>query len=134
MRKLSWLLLLSLLPLPVLAQTGPPPHAPTYTIQLKWTASTSPNVTYNLYEGAGPCSTSTTASRINASPITASPFTDPTPRLSGAALASGASNPTFEYCYLFTAVSAVGIESVTDALTVDLTQPAPPTNATGVPN
>lgn len=104
------------------AQSGPPPHGPLYTVQIGFTASTLANATYNVYEGAGGCPV-TTSARIGQVAAGGTNFTDPTQRSSGPPLSSGGSNPAFEYCYMITAVSTVGIEGPIASLTVDLTAP-----------
>lgn len=110
--------------------TGQQPHPPLYTITLTWTDSTTPNVSYNIYEGAGPCP-QTTTTKIGSAGVGATSFTDPTQRSSGVALSSGGSNPAFEYCYLITTVSPAGIESTAAPWTEDLTQPAAVTGVVG---
>jgi len=49
----------------------------TRSVDLTWTASATPGVTYNAYRQSGPCATPSTALKLNSSPITALSYTDP---------------------------------------------------------
>lgn len=78
---------------------------------LSWTASTTPNVTYNVYRAtalAGPFTTP-----LNSSPITGTTFTD-------TAVQAGQT-----YYYVATAVAANGTESAASGSPVQATIPSP---------
>lgn len=90
-------------------------------VSVAWTASTTPNVTYNVYRAKATCASATTFSKINTTAITTVNYLDPN-------VAVGT------YCYYATAflTNASPQESVPSnkgEVTI-ASQPNPPTNFT----
>lgn len=93
--------------------------AQTRNVVLTWTASVTPTVTYNVYRAPAPCAPlPTTFAKRNATPVTATTFTD-------SAVATGT------YCYYVTAAASSGLESIPSNTTGAAIEapPQPPTNA-----
>jgi len=90
-------------------------HAQAHSVSLAWTASTDPGVSYNIYRlsGACPAAGTTGFSKITATPVAATTFTDST-----------ATPGT--YCYYATSVFN-GAESVPSNLAPAVILPAAPT-------
>ena len=102
----------------------PAPHA--RTVHVSWTASTTPNVSYNVYRQSAPCAASGTFAKINAGPISGTSYDDLN-------VPAGST-----YCYYATAVCSTcspseSAPSNKDEAQVQDVQPQPPTGLTVSP-
>jgi fibronectin type 3 domain-containing protein len=88
-----------------------------HSVALAWTASTTPNVTYNVYRGTASGGPYT---KLNSTPVSVLTYTD-------------SNNITTYYYYVVTAVDSHGIESVYSN-EVSAGVPNPPTGLVGVTN
>jgi hypothetical protein len=88
-------------------------------VVIAWTASTTPNVTYNVYRLANPCAGTGTAVKLTATPITALTYTDP-------------DVPIGTFCYWATSwLQAASVQESGPSNKQEVTiiqQPNPPTN------
>jgi fibronectin type 3 domain-containing protein len=95
------------------ALTGTGTPAPTYSVNLSWTASTSPNLSgYNIYRAVYTTACGTFA-KVNSSLNTTTAYTD-------TVVVDGTN-----YCYATTAVNASNEESSYSNIVSDVQIPAP---------
>lgn len=106
----------------------PAPKTSGKNVSVQWTASTTPNVSYNVYRASGTCASATAYTKINPSAVTVTSYTD-------------ANVPVGVLCYYATSylISAGTPESIASnkqEVTVpepSEPQPQPPTNLTVTP-